>query len=281
MATQGNPTVRRRIFASELRRLRAAASLTQQQAEEAIGLGRASLSRYESCTSSPSVPVAKALLELFGVERTKLDALLDLVKGARARGWLKGFKGVVPTWFEDLVALERDASTIQELALHAIPGIMQTERYARAVLQAGILGLDVEGVVKARLARAEILRQEKPPEYWVVLCESALDCVVGGPDVMREQLEHLAELAQHPHITIQVLPNSHGAHPSMTSPFIMLDFEIAPDFGVVYLDYLTGSLYRDEPHEVERYRRAYRHLIKSALPEGQSLQLITARAKEP
>lgn len=280
MASQGNPTVRRRILASELRRLRAAVGLTQQQAEEAVGLGRASLSRYESCTSSIALPAAKALLTLYGVEGDRLEALLDLAKGARIRGWLKGFKGVVPIWFEDLVALERDASAIQELTLRVMPGVMQTERYARAVLRAGILGMDVEAQVRARLSRATILDGEKPPEYWVVVCESVLDCLVGGEDVMREQLQHLAELAQRPRITIQVLPNRQGAHPSMGAPFTLLDFDLAPDFSVVYLDYLTGSLYRDEPHEVEQYRRAYRHLIKAALPEDQSLQLITSRAKD-
>ena len=187
---------------------------------------------------------------------------------------------MVPEWFEDLVALEGDASAIQELALHYVPGLLQTEDYARAILQAGILGLDVEGLVKARLARASILDRVPPPEYWVVLCESAVDCLVGGREVMHEQLKHLAAMAQRPHITVQVLPNSHGAHPSMTTPFVLLNFDLAPNFSVVYFDYLTGSLYRDEPHEVDQYHRAYRHLIKAALPEDQSYRLIASRLRD-
>lgn len=130
------------------------------------------------------------------------------------------------------------------------------------------------------MARADILSRDNPPEYWVVLCESALHCLVGGPDVMREQLEHLAVMAQRPNITIQVLPDAHGAHPSMATPFVILGFDLAPDFGVVYLDYLTGSLYMDEPGEVDQYHRAYRHLIKAALPEEPSVELITRKAKE-
>lgn len=121
---------------------------------------------------------------------------------------------------------------------------------------------------------------EPPPEYWVILCESAVDCLVGGREVMREQLEHLAAMVQRPRITIQVLPNSHGAHPSMTAPFVLLNFDLAPGFSVAYFDYLTGSLYRDEPHEVDQYHRAYRHLIKAALPEDQSFRLITSRMRD-
>lgn len=278
--TNGSPTVRRRILASELRRLRTAAGMTQQQAEDAAGLGRASLSRYESCVSSIAVPACEKLLTIYGVEGDRLAALLDVARGARRRGWLKGFKGTIPEWFEDLVSLERDASTIQELALHYVPGLLQTEDYARAILRAGILGLDVDGMVAARMARADILDREHPPEYWVVLCEAALDCMVGGREVMHGQLEHLATLAQRPNITVQMLPHQHGAHPSMTTPFVLLGFDIAPDFAVVYLDYLTGSLYRDDPDEVAEYHRAYRHLIKAALPEDRSVELIATRAKE-
>ncbi len=281
MTVQQSPSVGRRILASELRRLRAASGMTQQQAEAEAALGRSALSRYESCTSSISVPAAEKLLGIYGVEGDRLAALLDLARSARRRGLVTtGQRGVVPSWFSELVALEREASAVQALALRAVPGYLQTERYARAVLQAGIIGTDVEQLVQARMARAEVLDRDDPPEYWVILCESVLQCQVGGPDVMREQLQHLIEVAQRPSVTVQVLPNRHGAHPSMATPFILLSFDLAPDFGVVYMDYLTGSLYRDEPAEVDQYHRAYRHLIKAALPEDQSLALIAATAKD-
>lgn len=281
MSQPRSPTVRRRILASELRRLRGLAKLTQQQAEEATGLTPGSISRYESCTNSIAVPAAEKLLRVYGVEdEDRIASLLGVARDARRRGWLKGWKGVVPPWFEDLVALERDASVVREFALRVIPGWLQTERYARTVLQAGILGSNVEDQVRARMARADVLDRDNPPEFWVVLCESALRCAVGGREVMREQLTHLAELAQRPGITIQVLPDSYGAHPSMTTWFTILSFELAPEFGVAYTDYLTGSLYRDEPDEVRQYERAYTHLIKAALPEPQSLTLIQATAKD-
>lgn len=282
MTTGGSPTVRRRILASELRRLRVAADMTQQQAEAVAGLGHGAVSRYESCVSSVSVPVCTALLGAYKLEDDEKRAvLLELAKGGRRRGWLREWKGIIPEWLEDLVALERDAAAMQELALHFVPGLMQTERYARAVLQAGIVGLDVESHLRARLARAAVLDRDPAPEYWVVLCEPVLHLQVGGREVLAEQLTHLAELAQRPNITVQVLPYTAGAHPSMTTPYVVLEFgALAPDLGVVYLDYLTGSLYRDEPAEVDQYQRAFRHLIKTALSESQSLDLITKRAQD-
>ncbi|NUS72830.1 MAG: transcriptional regulator [Corynebacteriales bacterium] len=227
-----------------------------------------------------SVSVAEKLFTIYGVVGERLNALLEMTKGARSRGWLRGFRGVVPHWFEDLVLLERDASSMQEVATRVVPGILQTEDYARAVLQGGIVGLDVDSLVQARLARAEVLDRPLPPEYWVVLCESVLQCQIGGRDVMGLQLDHLVEQAQRPNITMQVLPNSHGAHPSMNNPFTILGFDLAPDFSVVYMDYLTGSLYRDDPDEVAQYHRAYRHIIKAALPEDQSIEIIKVRMKE-
>ncbi len=280
--TNASPTVRRRILASELRRLRTVAGMTQEQAEKAAGLGETSLTRYETCRSSISVLAAKSLLTVYGVEGERLDALLDLARGARSRGWLKGlkgFRGVVPQWLEDLVTLESDATRLHEYATRVVPGYLQTERYARAVLTAGIPGAEIDQHVQARMARA-ILDRDNPPEYWLVLCESALRVLVGGRDVMREQLEHIAAVAQRPNVTIQVLPDDHGAHMNMSIPFIVLSFDQAPEFSVVYVDYPTGSLYRDEPEEVDEYHRVYRHVIKAALPDTRSLELIARRAKE-
>lgn len=256
--------------------------MTQQQAEEVAHLSPGSLSRYESCQNSISVLAVEKLLQVYGVDdQDKTAALIDLAKEARRRGWLKGIRGVVWPPLEDLVALERDASKIEEFALAVVPGQLQTERYARAVLQGGMLGTDVEQHVQARLDRAAALfDRDDPPEYWVIFRESVLQCVVGSREVMREQLHHLAAMGQRPHITLSVIPNSHGAHPSMTSWFAILSFDLAPDFGVVYLDYPTGSLYRDDPAEVGRYHRMYQHLIKKALPEEQTLDLIAKTAKD-
>lgn len=280
MTVPQGPTVRRRIVASELKRLRAKHDVKQQTAAADLELDQSALSRYEQAKSSMTVHVAEKLFKYYGVEGSQLESLLELVRGSRKRGWLKDFTGRVPDWFEGLVALERDASQLYELAIHVLPGLLQTEAYARNVMLAGLKTANVDEATQVRIKRAEIFEAQEAPEYWAVLCESSLQCMVGGPKVMKEQLQHLLDLAGRQNITIQVLPNSAGAHPSMVNPFLLLRFSIAPHYGVAYMDYLTGSIYRDEPDEVELYDRAFRHLIKNAITEKASKDLIGRIAKD-
>jgi hypothetical protein len=176
--------------------------------------------------------------------------------------------------------LERDASTIETFELTLVPGRMQTEDYARAVLQAGLLGNDVEDHVRTRMERAEILDAESRPEYFAILNESILRRPVGGKAVMRAQLEHLASMAQRPDITVQILPESVGAHISMTASFSLFRFDVAPQFGVAYMEYLTGALYRDDPIEVATFMDGYRRLTIAAASEADSLRMLNRAIKD-
>lgn len=277
--TQG-PTVRRRILASELKRLRTAKGVTQHVAAAAVEIEQSALSRYEQAKSSMTVHLAESLLHYYDVPQPQLDALVDLVRGSRKRGWLADVKGRFWEPLEDLVALERDASSIQEMAIQIIPGLLQTENYARSILRAGVVGAEVENHVQSRMSRKEILHGDEPVDYWVIVREAALRCAVGGKAVMREQLAQLRTLAAQSNITLQVIPDSSGEHMAMTTPFSILRFDVAPDYGVVYIDYHTGSLYRDEPSEVSQYDRAYRHLIKTALSEKASITMIEATMED-
>ncbi|MEV6527796.1 helix-turn-helix transcriptional regulator [Longispora sp. NPDC051575] len=271
-----------RILASELRRLRELAGHTQSQAEEAAGLTAGSLSRYETCTSAIAVPAAQLLLrDVYGVRGDRLDDLLELARVGRRRRPKGSGPGVLWPPVEDLAILERDASTMQTLALVLVPGVLQTEDYARAILGAGRLGADVEKHVQARLGRAEaVFNRSDPPEYWAILRESVLRCHVGGRDVMAQQLDHLAAVADRPRCMIQIIPDSHGAHPSMTTAYVLLSFSLAPDFKVAYLDYPTGSLYIDQQPEVGTYAGMYPHLVAAALPPAESLALIHRTREE-
>ncbi len=281
MSTPDGPTALRRIIGAELRRLRASLGLTQKQAAEQAGIDPSAMVRYEGGVSSMSNPVAEKLFSVYGVEEDRKAEFLGLVKRSRKRRPRGEVRPAVWAPVEDLMALERDASSIREVAIQPMPGVLQTERYARTMLGRGKLGADVvEDNVQARLARASILLGEQPVEYWVVLHEAVLRCAVGGPEVMREQLEHVAELSKRPNITVQVLPDSAGAHPAVSGPFMELRFPIAPEYGVVYIDYLTGANYLDEPEEVAQYDDAYLHLIKMALSEQASLAFIKKLSKE-
>lgn len=276
MSPASNPSVRRRVLASELRRLRAAAGLTQAEAERAAGLGESSLSKYETGATSLSVVAAQRLLELYRVPAARIEPLLDLARAARRRGGLKRVRGVVWPPMEDLVVFERDATLLRELALTVVPDLLQTEDYARAVLAASTLEDDVERYVWATTTRAvEFLEREPAPEYQVVLRESALHCEVGGPRVLHHQLDHLLAISESPGVSLQVIPDSAGAHPSMGTGFRILSFDIARDFQVVYLDHLTGALYRDDPADVAPFEAAFDHLQKMALPPERSADLIS------
>jgi transcriptional regulator with XRE-family HTH domain len=272
MAT--NPSVLRRILASYLKEFRKAAGMSQTQAGQAAHLGSTALTRYENGESSMTENDARTLLTVYGVEGDQLEELVDMVKASRRRrGLLRGFKGTVQAWLEELVALERDATSIRQWSI-SLPGYLQTRAYARAILQGGILGLDVEAQVDARMERAELLNRDDAPDYSVVMSESVIRCRVGGSKVIKEQLDHLARMAQRPHVRIQVLLDSHGEHPAMNTEFLTLGFAVAPRFRVAYLDYLTGSLYMDEPEEVAKYEEAYERLTRVALGERESLRVI-------
>ena len=282
---QVSPTVALRLIASELKRLRQEHDTSRDKVEEAVELKRNALYRYESCESPMQVPVARAIFEHYGLSGSELDTMLDLVRASRnrkTRGLVKGLPDPsgVPAWFEDFVILERDASRISNFELTLIPGRLQTEDYARAVLQAGVLGTDVEDHVRTRMERAAILDTPGAPEYWVILAESVLRRPVGGHAVMRAQLDHLATMATRPNITIQVLPESIGAHISMTASFTMFRFDVAPQFGVVYMEYLTGAIYRDDPAEVAVFDNGYRRLMSAAASENESLRIINQTVKD-
>lgn len=274
------PTVRRRIVASELRRLRAEATVRQHIVAEAVGIEQSALSRYEQAKSSMTIPVAEKLLDYYGVTGDHRGALLEIVRGSRKRGRLANIKGRIWEPLVDLVALERDASVVQEMAIQVIPGLLQTESYASAILSTGLLGPEVDQHVQARLARVEILMGDAPIDYWIIIREPALRCAVGGKPVMRKQLMHLIEMAAQPNITLQVLPDAAGEHVAMSTPFSILRFTMAPNYGVVYLDYHTGSLYLDHPDEVAVYDRAYQHLVKAALSREDSVRFITGIMEE-
>lgn len=228
-----------------------------------------------------SNPVADKAFSIYGVEEYRKAELLDLVKRSRKRRPKGEERAVVWQPIEDLISLERDASIIREIAIQPLPGMLQTEAYARAMLGQGKLGADVvEDHVQARLSRAALLTTDQHVDYWAVLHEASLRCAVGGSATMKEQLEHLAQLSKRPNITIQILPDSAGAHSAIAGAFMVLRFPIAPEYGVVYIDYLTGANYLDEPEEVAQYDDAYLHLIKMALSEQASLAFIKKLSKE-
>jgi transcriptional regulator with XRE-family HTH domain len=273
------PTVRRRRLASELRRLREAADLTIDEVGEKLECSASKISRIETGHVGVTPRDVRDMLELYGVLGDDREALVQLSREARTRGWWHAYSEVFTGAF---VGLEADASSLRAFQALLVPGLLQTEEYARAVIRAMRPDADdaeVERRVVARLARQRLLTDVSPPEYWAVIDEAVLHRSVGGPEVMAAQLRRLLESAALPHVTIQVVPFGTGAHPGMEGPFVILGFPEQADPDVVYVDSTTSGAYLEMPADVRRYALMFDHLRAAALKPDDSVDLISTFAE--
>jgi hypothetical protein len=207
-----------------------------------------------------------------------------LAREARRRGWWHSYADVLPEGFEVYVDLEAEASSIRTFQAQLVPGLLQTEQYAREVLSAWWVTVEPEEIdrrLAVRLKRQELnTRRERPLQYWAILDEAVLRRPVGGPAVMRDQLNRLAESSAQTNVTLQILPNAVGAHIAMLGAFVLLSFPEATDPDVVYLDTDTSSFYLERPEEIDRYTLVFDHLRATALPVQESVTLINALARD-
>jgi transcriptional regulator with XRE-family HTH domain len=278
MARGQGPTVRRRRLASELRRLREVADLTIDEVGEKLECSASKISRIETGHVGVTPRDVRDMLELYGISGDEQDALVQLAREARRRGWWHAYNEVFTGAF---VGLEADASSLRAFQALLVPGLLQTERYARSVIKAMRPDADETEIarrVAARMARQQLLTDPAPPEYWAVIDEAVLHRAVGGPEVMGEQLARLREVAELPHVTIQVVPFATGAHPGMEGPFLILGFPEQADPDVVYVDSTPTGLYFEAVKDVHRYALMFDHLRATALKPDDSLQLIAAAA---
>nr|PZN47348.1 MAG: transcriptional regulator [Actinomycetota bacterium] len=277
-----SPTIRRRRLAAELRRLREERGLTIEQVAAQIDWHPTKLSRVETGKQAVQPSEVRGLLEVLDAPPEQRDALIALAREARLRGWWRAFGEAVPDWFAVYVGLESEATSLRLYESVFIPGLLQTEDYARAVHRATRVGAreeEIDRLVAVRMARQELLHSDKAPQVWMVLDEAVIRRRVGGPDVMRAQLKRLVEASRMPNITLQVLPFSVGAHAGMDGGFHILTFEPYAD-DVVYIEYRTGSFYLEKKWEIEQYTLVFDHLRAAALPTEASTALISQVADE-
>ena len=280
MPTRPSPTVRGRRLRYELRRLREQRGLTIEQASEQSGgdWTPSAISRWETGDRRIRPADLRVLLDIYEVHGDQREVLLTLAREARQRGWWQSYSGdAVPGWFQVYLGLEAEAASIHEYDAELIPGLLQTADYYRAYMRTAPAVGDEEAIerkVAVRAARQERLTAGDPPECWAVLNEAAIRRVVGGADVMRAQLQHIVQMADRQHISVQVLPFRAGAHPAMDGSFIILGFPEAPDPDVVYLESQTGSLYLEKLPEVDRYQAMFNHLVAKALDPDESKNMI-------
>jgi hypothetical protein len=217
------------------------------------------------------------LLTLYGVtDSEERAALLNLAREANTPGWWHAYSDILPSWLEPFVGLEAAASVIRTYQIQIIPGLLQTEGYARALIRQGSAATEEEIARRGELraSRQEILRRPDAPQLWVVVDEGALRRPVGSREVVREQLAYLTEVADHPAVTLQILPFSAGAHSAMGGPFTILRFA-EPDLAdVVYIEQLTSALYLDKPTEVDSYLEVMEQLCLQAEPVANTTKIL-------
>jgi transcriptional regulator with XRE-family HTH domain len=282
LSSAQSPTVRRRRLALELRRLREAARLTCEEVAERLECSASKISRVETGRVSVSPRDVRDMLEIYGVPEPQRDSLVQLARESRQKGWWHAYGDSVQPQFATYLGLESAAAEIKTYEVNLIPGLLQTEEYARAVVTASMVNSsrsDVERRVALRMERQR-LQRANPPKLWAVLDEAALRRQVGGREVMRVQLEHLRETSALRNVSLQVIPFAGGAHPGMGRPFVILSFGEEADPDVVYLEDLASALWVENVEEVDRYQVYFNHLQATALSFEDSAALVTAVLKE-
>lgn len=256
--------VKRRRLRAELRNARVAADLTQDQVAEAMEWSPSKIIRIEAGSVGVSANDMKALLRLYHVTDPKrVDELLTLARLARER--MTTYRDAPPKLLQ-FIDYEAAAATIRGFQPLAVPGLLQTEEYARAVIQAVMPDspkAQVDALVTVRMRRQEILTRPDPVELIAVIDEAVIRRQVGGEGVMRRQVKHLVAMADRKNVTLEVLRFNAGAHPGMLGPFVIFEFPDAEDDDVLFLESSRGEvIIRDEPDEIASYEERLDSLRK-------------------
>ncbi len=274
----------RMLLGAQLRRLRDRAGISRDDAGYHIRASGSKISRMELGRVSFKERDVTDLLEYYGItDIAEREKLIQLTREANATPWYQKFQDVVPDWFHVFVGLEEAAQLIRVYEVQLVPGRLQTEEYARAIIMQGAPGVDpdeVERRVALRMGRQKLLTRDNPPRYWVIMDEAALRRPMGGRDVHFAQLERLIDLVGEPNITLQVMPFRYGGHAADGGAFTIMRFPETDLPDVVYMEYLTGAHYIDKPEEVERYAAVMERLSVAGTSPDRTREILSAMLKE-
>ncbi|MEG3628895.1 helix-turn-helix domain-containing protein [Streptomyces poriticola] len=280
-------SVYRRQLATRLRELREASGLTLTEVSEQIEVNQGSLSRIETGERGTTPVLVRALLDCYAVTDTELrDDILDLVRADKEQQkpwWRKYSTVLTPTRYDGYLALEAGAIGLANYQPLLVPGLLQTEDYARAVIaqmRPDLSADQVDALVKVRMERQESrLSGERPAELRAVLDEAVLHRVIGSPTVMRQQFARLVQAGKQPNVTIQLLPFALGAHPGLYGPFVILTFP-QPTAPLVWLENPNNSVYLESQSDVQNYTDTFDQLRASALSPAETLTRFIRTAEE-
>jgi transcriptional regulator with XRE-family HTH domain len=276
-----NPVVLRILLGAQLRRLREAKRITLEEAGEVIRASHSKISRLESGRVAFKDRDIVDLFIHYGVtDDAQIQALRGIAARANSRGWWHDYSDILPSWFEEYISLEEAADQIRGYEVQFVPGLLQTEEYARAVtLLAYSNPREIGRRVSLRMARQARLYGAEPVSLEVVLDEAALSRPIGGPSVMRAQLGHLVEMSQRPNVTIQILPFKVGGHAAAGGPFSVLHFAENDLSDIVFLEQLATAQYLEKPDMVRTYLAVMERLRIEAATPADSIKRLRAILK--
>ncbi|MGQ5580476.1 helix-turn-helix domain-containing protein [Streptomyces sp. ECR3.8] len=280
------PTLLKMLVGVQLAGFREDAGLSQDQAARSVGFSGAKLSRIESGKGRrpPTETDVRALLELYGTDDYEASVLLKLLQRAGEPGWWQRYdKRLMPEWFDRLVGLQEAAVTIRTFEIQYVPGLLQTADYTRAVVERGLPNApagEVQRRVELRMRRAQLLLREDAPQLWAVIDESVLLRVLGDRTVMRDQLDHLAKMAQRPNVTLQIVPLNvtNASAPAIPVTYLRFGGLDLPD--VVYLEHIRSANFLEDRDETEEYRIVLDRLADEALTPRESVEMLRRRMDE-
>jgi transcriptional regulator with XRE-family HTH domain len=277
---KGNPVVQQRKLLSELRQAREVLKLTQDSVAEALDWSTSKVIRIEQGKSGISITDLKALLLHYGItEPERVDELVDLARATKRPAWMAKYRGM-PKGFAQFIELESVAIRCRYVQTSVVPGMLQTRRYATAIMEAG--GEDPDAVrrgVDIRIDRQNLIGPDGP-EMFFIIDESVFHRVVGGKEVMREQLNHIKELAATDQMSIQIVSFAAGTHPAMKGSFSILEIsEDEEDYSLFLEELYRPALLHDDSEEVREYLRTFFQLEKFALPASETPRVIDERLK--
>ncbi|MEV0907797.1 helix-turn-helix domain-containing protein [Streptomyces hokutonensis] len=273
------PTVGQVVLGRRLQELREAAGIKREEAAQVLRVAPATVRRMEMAEVALKVPYVQVLLSTYGVSDEEADSFVALTEEANQPGWWQRFHDVLPEWFSLYVSLEGAAGLIRSYEPHFVPGLLQTEDYARAVMEAGTIGQTgpetIERHVSLRMARQGLLERDNPPHLWVIMDETVLRRPVSmRGEVMREQLDKLLEFGERDRVTLQVAEFESGPHPGTYAPFSLFRFDEPELPDMVFTEYLTGALYLDSRTEVSAHLEVLDHMTAHAASAQRTKKIL-------
>ncbi|WP_093797899.1 helix-turn-helix transcriptional regulator [Streptomyces sp. Wb2n-11] len=278
------PTVGQVVLGKRLLDLRERAGLSREEAARVLRVTPATVRRMETAEVALKIPYVQLLLQAYGLPGEEVASFVELAEEANRPGWWQRFHGILPDWFSMYVSLEGAASLIRAYEPQFVPGLLQTEDYARAIMRGGAVGQTrpdaIERHVALRMERQSLLTRPDAPRLWVVMDETVLRRPVGSPDVMGEQIDRLLEAADMPNVTLQIAEFATGHHPGTYGPFVLFRFAVPELPDMVYSEYLTGAVYLDSRPEVASHLEVMDRMAAQAATAQRTKEVLKDLRKE-